>query len=1534
MEPLPNVLIVDDLPENLFFLREVLQNEKVNLIEALSGEEALIKTKGIELALAILDVRMPLMNGYQLAEKLNGDKNRDKIPIIFATANYTNAKEMEKGYLSGVVDYLVKPISKHILLSKIKVFLDLFNQKQTILNKVVREKKMADELVQSNEALHVSEERLRSILFNIADWVWETDENGAYTFSSQNGPSFLGFSKDELTGKTPFDFMMQNEAERLMPIVTELIENRKPIKDLENWNIGSEGQQICLLTNASPVFDKKGNFKGYRGVDKNITEQKNAKDLLEQTRQNYETFFNTINDFLFVLDKNGNIVYTNNTVNKRLAYSKEELLSKSVLSLHPLDQQEEAGQIVNQILEGKTEFCDVPLVSKTSVQIPVETRVVHGIWNGNPVVFAVSKDISQIKLSEEKFSKVFYLNPSACGLSDLLTQQYIEVNEAFFTLFGFEKDEVIGKTAIELGIMDAKTRESILIQMNGNGAVRNAETQLKSKQGEIIHVLISADNIQIQDKIYRFTIISDITHRKKIEENLRTYQVNLELQNEELILAQEAETLTAKKYTELYNIAPTGYFTLSSKKAIQEVNHSGARLLGKEPLPLINSNFSFFVSQNTLPVFNAFFLNIFKSKVKEICEVVLETDGNEPKHVHIEGLVFGNGKQCLINVINITENKQAEEKLRESDKHFRTIYNNTPALLHSLDKNGLLISVSDFWLSTLGYKKSEVLGKPSTMFLTESSKRYARDIAFPKFHENDFIANAPYQFVKKNGEVIDVLLSAIAIRDNLGEMNRTLAVLVDITDRKKVEKALIKSEEKYRLIFESFHDIYYRANNEGIITELSPSVLQISGYKPDELIGKPATNVYQNKADRIYALKALKESGRLTDYELKLVTKDKKVRICSLCSHVIVGQDGETKGVEGVIRDITERKQMEEEKENLLYQLSERIKELNCLYGIAKVIEKYENNIDKIFEETAQILTSAWQYTNITCARIISGIIEYKTDNFLETKWKQSSDIKVHGKITGEMVVCYLEEKPESDEGPFLKEERNLIEAVAVKLGRIFERKQAEDEIRAAKENLKNTFDLSPSIISKANIDTGYFVEANHAVTRLLGYSVEEFTSKPLMEFIHPDERNRTMDEISEQLKGKEVIFFENRYLCKDGSYTWLAWHGTKADENGIVTAIGSDINEIKIAEQELKVSEEKYKTMLNASPDGITLIDMKGIIIEVSEIGLELLGVENTDELIGKHFFRFVPTDEKIIIKEAIEKTLSEGIVQNIELKIRKKNQSLFLSEISLTLIQNNDGAIYSFMVTIRDISQRKKMEKKQIHADRMSSLGEMASGIAHEINQPLNTMSMVMDNILFESSREENMKNEYLKKKSNKIFQNITRIRNIIDHVRAFSRSSDDYIATNFDINASIRNAVSMISEQFNHLAIDLRFQLDENQPTVSGNTFKFEQVILNMLINAKDALLEKGKIQPEFQDKIIEIKSYRENQSFVVEVIDNGTGISEEDIEHIMLPFYTTKDTGKGTGLGLSISYQIIKEMNGSIEISDNVYHGTTFKILLNS
>lgn len=193
MTNLPNLLIVDDKLENLIFLKSVIKKIEVNLIQAFSGYEALEKTKGIELALAIIDVQMPGMNGDELAVKLNEQRQGTKIPIMFLTANYFNETEVVKGYVSGAVDYIFKPIDSHILISKINVFLDLFLQRQII--------------VRNSEELKASAEQLQQL----AQYIEKVRENERLTISRELHDDLgqaltavkidLGMIKQDLTDK-------------------------------------------------------------------------------------------------------------------------------------------------------------------------------------------------------------------------------------------------------------------------------------------------------------------------------------------------------------------------------------------------------------------------------------------------------------------------------------------------------------------------------------------------------------------------------------------------------------------------------------------------------------------------------------------------------------------------------------------------------------------------------------------------------------------------------------------------------------------------------------------------------------------------------------------------------------------------------------------------------------------------------------------------------------------------------------------------------------------------------------------------------------------------------------------------------------------------------------------------------------------------------------------------------------------------------------------------------------------------------------
>ena len=379
-------------------------------------------------------------------------------------------------------------------------------------------------------------------------------------------------------------------------------------------------------------------------IFEDISERKLNEELLLQTRNNYEAFFNTIDEFLFILDEQGNVIHTNNTVIKRLGFTKEELSGQSVLMVHPPERREEAGQIVGEMLAGKAEFCPIPIITKTGIPSPVETRVKSGVWNGKPAIFGISKDISRIKLSEEKFSKIFYLNPSACGLSDLVTGCYVEVNEAFYRLFGFEKDEIIGKTAIDLGIMSSEIKNDILSKVAPNEKFVNVEAVLKAKNGDTKHVLLSAENIYVQDQQYRFTIAHDVTERKHSQEALK-----------------ESELW----YRILFETSPSGIMVLDENGTILEANeiilkstlYLHDELVGKNIQLLASFDSAELVNKNILLILNGINLEhevVNRRKDGSTCTVILRETA----------ITLSNGQKRILSVSNdITQRKQAENEI-------------------------------------------------------------------------------------------------------------------------------------------------------------------------------------------------------------------------------------------------------------------------------------------------------------------------------------------------------------------------------------------------------------------------------------------------------------------------------------------------------------------------------------------------------------------------------------------------------------------------------------------------------------------------------------------------------------------------------------------------------------------------------------------------------------------------------------------------------------------------------------------------------
>lgn len=299
------------------------------------------------------------------------------------------------------------------------------------------------------------------------------------------------------------------------------------------------------------------------------------------------------------------------------------------------------------------------------------------------------------------------------------------------------------------------------------------------------------------------------------------------------------------------------------------------------------------------------------------------------------------------------------EELRQSRDKFSALYNGTPVLMHSIDAEDRIVEVNDYWLKVLGYERSEVLGKKSTDFLTEESRGYAREVVVPAFFRDGSVSKIPYQFVTKNGEIVDALLSASSERDANGRIVRSRTVIEDITETKQIEVSLRESEEQFRaLVEQSITGIAVIQNS--VFAYVNPRMAEILGYQAEELINMSPPDIVV-EADREKVRESIRKrmSGELQSehYSFFIKRKDDKERLVEVYSSSITYKG--RPAFLSTLLDITERKTAEEQRDKLEMQLRQAQK-MEAIGQLAGGIAHDFNNI----------LTAIIGYSSLALAKI------------------------------------------------------------------------------------------------------------------------------------------------------------------------------------------------------------------------------------------------------------------------------------------------------------------------------------------------------------------------------------------------------------------------------------------------------------------------------------------------------------------------------------------------------------------------------------
>jgi histidine kinase len=404
--------------------------------------------------------------------------------------------------------------------------------------------------------------------------------------------------------------------------------------------------------------------------------------------------------------------------------------------------------------------------------------------------------------------------------------------------------------------------------------------------------------------------------------------------------------------------------------------------------------------------------------------------------------------------------------------------------------------------------------------------------------------------------------------------------------------------------------------------------------------------------------------------------------------------------------------------------------------------------------------------------------------------------------------------------------------------------------------------------------------------------------------------------------------FSEESGFYKDGTRAyWIVNASPMFDAEGKVVAavsVSLDITSRKKLEEDLKKSEKKYNAVFNNIPRALFLLNRETLaILDCNRSATSLYGYTK-GEMIGKNFMEFFAENDR-----EEHKSLIKGLQNINRVKHLGKEERSFYVNINLTDSDYQVGPKVILAMVI-DVTERIEAEQQVIQANKMATLGEMATGVAHELNQPLSVIQMISNLFVRNLNRGALPDKETLSDVSSKLQSNVERASKIINHMREFGRKSALEVSS-VHLNDVILKSLDFFSQQLRLRNIEVVLELEEKIPSIMADPNRLEQVFINLLTNARDAIEDKALQDPSSPGaKRITIRTHSNRRYVFAEVCDSGIGVPKELTNKIFEPFFTTKTVGKGTGLGLSISYRIISEYGGTIHSVSKEGEGACFDI----
>ena len=1335
-------------------------------------------------------------------------------------------------------------------------------------------------------------EKYRSLVETSSDWIWEVDANGFYTYVSPKVFDLTGYMPEEIIGKSPFDLMPEDEKKRIAEHFLYMVRHKLPIKELVNLIIKKDGNPILLETNGEPVLDADGTCLGYRGVDRDITERMRSEIALRESEENYRLLVETMNDGIGCLDENGTFTFVNSRFEKMLLYSRDELIGRNVTEFFDDENREILENQLSQRSKGEDLNYEIEWIRKDGSKFPAIVSPYpifkDGEYKGS---LGVITDISEWKKtkeelarSEQKFQNIINASPMGIHMYDLVPDGrllFSGANKAADKILSIEHNELIGKTIEDAFPTLQKTKVPKAYKKVAKDGMTWKTEQVNYNRGELARAFdVEAFQTEPNKIVSLFT---DITEKKRAEEeHLRylSFLENTERINQVIKITDDLDEMMEKLLNACLTIFESDRAWLLYPCDLETENCRVPMECTRKEFPgAFNKNSEFEINDLSVQIFRLALENDGPVSFDCQSEIPLSKEVLKKFDIHsklVMAIYPKIGKPWLFGMHqcsgprvwtghDISLFKEIGRKLtdalssllflkdlKQSEQSLRTIFETSPtAMIVSTLGESNCLDVNKAYCEIFGYSREDVIGLTPTDIGLASEEFERLRSEFKKHGQVDRIETRQQA---KDGSMRSILLSSrVIILDN---EECAITSVLDISEQKKAEQALEK-EKDFNSILVSFSPAFFVAiDKDGRTIMMNPSMMDALGYIEEEVMGKEYLLNFVPKREHEILSSAFesmtikKKPVVITNH---VITKNGKERLVEWHGNPILNAEGEFDFFFGTGIDITERKQAEE--------------------SIRKSEEKYRGIFD---ESVAAIFVFDQNKNFIDSNQAGLDLLGYSRDELLK---KNISDVDADPDVaqqahepllSGDRLTNY-EHRLKRKDGTIvtvLNNSRPLLDINKEVIGMqsslidITQRKKMEEELRISEEKFSKAFHSGPNIMAISSLKDGKYLDINESFTRILGYARDEVigrTSKQIQIFSNHDDRER----LAGLLRINGNIFNEKaNILTKNGEELNGEFSAQIINIKGerCLLAVVNDITERRKTEKELVRLRNLLGNIVNSMPSVLVGVATDGRVTQWNKEAERVTGI-TAKKAHGRYLQNVFPlmaskmekVSEAIIKRETVEDTKIGNVV----------NGETRFSDITVFPLINNgiEGAV----IRVDDVTEKVRIEEMMIQSEKMLSVGGLAAGMAHEINNPL---AGIMQNVQVIRNRlspdfKKNIETakecgtqigiiqDYMKSREiipmiEMALESGSRAAKIVENMLSFSRKAESRF-TPCKMGLLLDKTIELVSndydlkKKYDFKQIKIIREYDPATPMVLCESTNIQQVFLNIIKNGAEAMSE---------------------------------------------------------------------------------------------